>query len=141
MAASEYHAGQEPGSVTVRENLTERPVNRRLFMMGSVAIASALVAPAAAAYPSMTAEDDAVMRDAIAKAGEIARLPSVMKYLDDHGAVFAAVAGHPGWYEARWFDLDISDERRHWSASVDINDLDWIYARSFRARVEGIENF
>lgn len=53
MAASEYHAGQEPGSVTMRENLTGRPVNRRLFLARSAAAISALSIPAAAAVIEM----------------------------------------------------------------------------------------
>lgn len=64
-----------------------------------------------------------------------------IRYLDERGAVYEARPGAPGWYQATWSDPALGDEPITWAASVDVVDFDWMFARSFRAKVEGIENF
>lgn len=110
---------------------------RRLFIKGMAAIAGA-VATGVGLGPNkvyaLTAEE-------IEKGGAVARVPHMLRYLDEAGAVYSAVPGMAGYYQVEWFDPDLSDLPITWMASVETNDFDWLYARAFRAKVEGIENF
>ncbi|AZO77479.1 MULTISPECIES: hypothetical protein [unclassified Bosea (in: a-proteobacteria)] len=139
MAAAEYHAGQAPGSVTSREMVTDRPITRRLFVAGIAAFSAApTTALAGAAHSPSNALT--LTEEEIARGNEIARCSYMMRYLDERGATYEA-CGQAGWYQARWSDPAVMEEPIRWAASVDANDFDHLYARAFRARVEGIENF
>jgi len=139
MAAANYHAGHSPGSVTTREKVTGRPITRRLFVAGMAAFSATSTSALGDARHS-PANALTVTEEEIAKGNEVARCSYMMRYLDERGAVFEACR-QPGWYQATWSDPAVMEEPIRWAASVDINDFDHIYARAFRAKVEGLTTF
>lgn len=110
---------------------------RRLFIKGMAAIAAA----AATGVEVGPSKVYALTPEEIEKGDTIARVPHMLRYLDEAGAVYSAVPGMTGYYQAEWSDPDLSDLPIVWTASVQTNDFDWIYARAFRAKVEGTQNF
>lgn len=125
------------GTVTTREKLTARPVTRRLFIAGAAAFSAA---PSMALDGASHSPANALTEEEIARGNEVARCSYMMRYLDERGAVFEACR-QPGWYQATWSDPAVMEEPIRWAASVDINDFDHIYARAFRAKVEGLTTF
>lgn len=113
------------------------PETRRLFIKGMTAIAVA-AAIGAGLGPSKVYT---LNPEEIENGETVARVPHMLRYLDEAGAVYSSVPGMTGYYQAEWSDPDLSDLPITWMASVETNDFDWMFARAFRAKVEGWDKF
>lgn len=110
---------------------------RRLFIKGMAAIAASAMTGIGLGPSKVYA----LTPEEIEKGDTVARVPHMLRYLDEAGAVYSAVPEMAGYYQAEWSDPDLSDLPIIWMASVDTNDFDWLYARAFRAKVEGWDKF
>jgi len=112
--------------------------NRRLFLKNMAALSTV---GAVGVFSDLPVHGADLTADEVARANEIARCSSVIRYLDDRGAVYEAILGHPGWYRATWSDPALGSGPIPWTANVETRDLDHLYARAFRAKVDGLQNF
>lgn len=111
--------------------------NRRLFLKNVAALSTV---GAVGVFYDLSVLGGTLTPDEIARCTEVARCASVMRYLDERGAVYEALPQR-GWYRAIWSDPSLGSGPIPWTANVETNDLDHLYARAFRAKVEGLKNF
>lgn len=122
------------------------PETRRLFIKNMAALVALGATGAAAAEIGPTklytlTEEEELRASASAVAETLVSIPHLLRYLDACGAEFSAIAGRPGWYQVAWYDPDLGDSPKVWACSVEPSHFDCLYARTFRAKVEGWDKF